>query len=368
MKGMNRREFSKGFVAAASAAALGRALAQKHEPTGDAELDRRQSEIDALAPDDFKRYLLAGTGLSEEQLSSYVEEFPALGRLEAAFANVLREVKETVVTDVILHIRPDGEEADEFSQYTREYPIYKLVRKYSDYVRYPIRMLMPHPYLKEGTGIKKEDGTDIPPEYEEKMEMETFNSMVPIWHRKKADVTNEEYESFYKETFRETEPPLSVIPVSVEGAITYEALLFIPKKAPANYFSDEYKPGLQLYSSGVMIMDSCEDLLPDYFNFVRGVVESPDLTLNVSREVLQHDRQLKAIGSHLEKKVRAELDRMLKDDRENYSVFWKEFGRQIKVCCLEDYGAKKDRLEDLLLFYSSKEKQFVKLEEYFERM
>ena len=276
--------------------------------------------------------------------------------------------KETAGTDVILHIRPDGEEADEFSQYVREYPIYKLVKKYSDYVRYPIRMLMPHPYLKEGTGIKKEDGTDVPPEYEEKWELETFNSMVPIWRRKKADVKPEEYEAFYQETFRETEPPLRTIPVSVEGAITYDALLFIPKKAPANYFSDEYKSGLQLYSSGVMIMDSCEDLLPDYFNFVRGVVESPDLTLNISREVLQHDRQLKSIGAHLEKKIRAELDKMLTDDRESYEAFWKEFGRQIKVCCLEDYGAKKDQLEDLLMFYSSKEKKFVKLEEYFSRM
>ncbi len=276
--------------------------------------------------------------------------------------------KETAGTDVILHIRPDGEEADEFSQYVREYPIYKLVKKYSDYVRYPIRMLMPHPYLKEGTGIKKEDGTDVPPEYEEKWELETFNSMVPIWRRKKADVKPEEYEAFYQETFRETEPPLRTIPVSVEGAITYDALLFIPKKAPANYFSDEYKSGLQLYSSGVMIMDSCEDLLPDYFNFVRGVVESPDLTLNISREVLQHDRQLKSIGAHLEKKIRAELDKMLADDRESYEAFWKEFGRQIKVCCLEDYGAKKDQLEDLLMFYSSKEKKFVKLEEYFSRM
>ncbi len=276
--------------------------------------------------------------------------------------------KETVGTDVILHIRPDGEEADEYSKYTREYTIYKLVKKYSDYVRYPIRMLMPHPYLKEGTGIKKEDGTDVPPEYEEKWELETFNSMVPIWRRKKSDVKPEEYEAFYTETFRETEPPLRTIPVSVEGAITYDALLFLPKKAPANYFSDEYKPGLQLYSSGVMIMDSCEDLLPDYFNFVRGVVESPDLTLNISREVLQHDRQLKSIGAHLEKKIRAELDKMLADDRESYEAFWKEFGRQIKVCCLEDYGAKKDQLEDLLMFYSSKEKKFVKLEEYFSRM
>ena len=184
--------------------------------------------------------------------------------------------RDAVGTDIIMHIKPDGEEKDEYSQYLREYPLYKLVKKYSDYIRFPIKMLMPHPQVKEGSPEDK-------PEYEEVFEWETLNSMVPLWQRKKADVTREEYDKFYQERFGDPAAPLSVITVSAEGAVTYKALLYIPSQAPSQYYTEDYKPGLQLYASGVMIMDSCADLLPDYFNFVRGVVESPDLSLNISR-------------------------------------------------------------------------------------
>ena len=269
--------------------------------------------------------------------------------------------RDAVGTDIIMHIKPDGEEKDEYSQYLREYPLYKLVKKYSDYIRFPIKMLMPHPQVKEGSPEDK-------PEYEEVFEWETLNSMVPLWQRKKADVTREEYDKFYQERFGDPAAPLSVITVSAEGAVTYKALLYIPSQAPSQYYTEDYKPGLQLYASGVMIMDSCADLLPDYFNFVRGVVESPDLSLNISRELLQHDRQLKIISANLEKKIKAELERMLRDDREKYETFYRSFGRQLKLCALDNYGARKEQLQDLLLFYSSTEKKPVTLAEYVSRM
>ena len=269
--------------------------------------------------------------------------------------------RDAVGTDIIMHIKPDGEEKDEYSQYLREYPLYKLVKKYSDYIRFPIKMMMPHSQVKEGSPQDK-------PEYEEVFAWETLNSMVPLWQRKKADVTREEYDKFYQERFGDPAAPLSVITVSAEGAVTYKALLYIPSQAPSQYYTEDYKPGLQLYASGVMIMDSCADLLPDYFNFVRGVVESPDLSLNISRELLQHDRQLKIISANLEKKIKAELERMLRDDREKYETFYRSFGRQLKLCALDNYGAKKEQLQDLLLFYSSTEKKPVTLAEYVSRM
>ena len=264
-------------------------------------------------------------------------------------------------TDVIIHIRPDGEEKDEYSRYVREYPVYKLVKKYSDYVRFPIKMLLPHP--KEAEGSTPED-----PKFEEEWSYDTLNSMVPIWKRRKTEVEPEEYDRFYTETFADENVPQTVLPVSVDGRVSYDALLYIPSKAPSDYYSDEFRPGLSLYSSGILIMERCEDLLPDYFNFVRGVVDSPDLSLNISREMLQHDRQLKLIGEHLEKKVRGELERMLKDDRKAYERFFRNFGRQLKLCALEDYGAKKDELQDLLLFWSSTENGLSLLSEYVSRM
>ena len=264
-------------------------------------------------------------------------------------------------TDVIMHIRQDGEDKDEFSQYMREYPIYKLVKKYSDYIRFPIKMLMPHPQIKEGSDPKN-------PEYEEVYEYEVFNSMVPLWQRKRADVTKEEYEEFYKSTFQDDLAPLETITVSVEGIVSYDALMFIPEKVPNKYYTDDFTGGLQLYSSGVLIMDQCKELLPEYFNFVRGVVDSPDLSLNISREVLQHDRQLRLISRNLEKKIRGKLEDMRDKDREKYETFYKSFGRQIKLCALDDYGKYKEELQDFLMFYSSTEKKLVTLAEYVGRM
>ena len=270
--------------------------------------------------------------------------------------------RDAVGTDIIMHIKPDGdEEPDEYGQYLQEYALRRLVKKYSDYIRFPIKMMMPHSQVKEGSPQDK-------PEYEEVLAWETLNSMVPLWQRKKADVTREEYDKFYQERFGDPAAPLSVITVSAEGAVTYKALLYIPSQAPSQYYTEDYKPGLQLYASGVMIMDSCADLLPDYFNFVRGVVESPDLSLNISRELLQHDRQLKIISANLEKKIKAELERMLRDDREKYETFYRSFGRQLKLCALDNFGARKEQLQDLLLFYSSTEKKPVTLAEYVSRM
>ena len=192
--------------------------------------------------------------------------------------------------------------------------------------------------------------------------------MVPLWQRKKSEVSKEEYDKFYRDRFNDYAEPQSVIAVSAEGSVTYRALLFIPSKAPGLFYTDDYEPGLQLYSAGVMIMDKCADLLPEQFSFVRGVVDSPDLSLNISRELLQHDRQLKIIAGNIEKKIRAELVRMLKDERENYEKFYQNFGRQLKIAALNNYGAKKEQVQDLLLFYSSAEKKMVTLEEYVGRM
>ena len=268
--------------------------------------------------------------------------------------------KDTVGTDIIMHLKAD-EEPEEYSQYLQEHTLQRLVKKYSDYIRFPIRMEMTRSKRKEGCPEDK-------PEYEEIKEWETLNSMVPLWQRKKSEVTREEYDKFYQEHFGDFAPPQSVITVSAEGAVTYKALLFIPSQPSGQYYTEDFEPGLQLYSSGVMIMDKCADLLPECFNFVRGVVDSPDLSLNISRELLQHDRQLKVISNNLEKKVRSELERMLKDDREGYETFWKNFGRQIKYGVVSEYGAHKELLQDLLLFYSSTEKKPVTLAEYVSRM
>ena len=264
-------------------------------------------------------------------------------------------------TDVIMHIRQDGETEDEFSQYMREYPIYKLVKKYSDYIRFPIKMLMPQPRIKEGSDPQN-------PEYEEVWEYETFNSMVPLWQRKKADVTKEEYDEFYKATFQDDTAPLETLTVSVEGVVSYDALMFISELVPNKYYTDEYSGGLQLYSSGVLIMEKCKELLPEYFNFVRGVVDSPDLSLNISREMLQHDRQLRLISQNLEKKIKAKLEEMRDKNREEYEKFYKSFGRQLKLCALDDYGKYKEQLQDFLMFWSSTEEKPVTLAEYVERM
>ena len=259
-------------------------------------------------------------------------------------------------TDVIMTLKADTED-EKYSEFLEEYQIRSLVRKYSDYIRYPIRMEVSKSRMKEGC---PEDA----PEYESYMEMDTLNSMVPIWQRNKKDVSEEEYESFYREKFYDYNKPLRTIHVNAEGTVSYKALMYIPAKAPYDFYTKDFKGGLQLYSSGVMIMDNCEDLLPDHFRFVRGVVDSQDLSLNISREMLQHNRQLAIIARNLEKKIKSELASMQENDRENYEKFYGVFGRQLKYGTVSEYGAHKEACQDLLLFWSAKEKKLISLKEY----
>ena len=272
--------------------------------------------------------------------------------------------KDTVGTDIVLHIKANTDD-DKYDEYLEQYRLAELIKKYSDYVHYPIVMLM----HKSRQKPRPEDaGDDYKPEWEDYDEWETLNSMVPLWQRPKSEVKPEEYNQFYKEKYGDWEDPLSVIHVSAEGAVEYKAMLYIPSHAPFDFHSRDYQKGLQLYSSGVLIMDKCADLLPDHFRFVQGVVDSQDFSLNISREMLQHTRQLKVIAGNLEKKIKAELLRLQKDEREKYETFWKAFGTQIKVGVVSDYGAHKDLLKDLLLFFSSKEGKLTSLAEYKARM
>ena len=263
-------------------------------------------------------------------------------------------------TDIIMTLKEDTED-EKYSDFLEEFKIRELVRKYSDYIRYPIRMEI-------SKSRKKEDSPEDKPEYESYMEMDTLNSMVPIWQRSTKDVTEEEYDTFYREKFFDYNKPVKTIHMSAEGMVSFKALLYIPGKAPYDFWSKEFKRGLQLYSSGVMIMENCEDLLPEHFRFVRGVVDSQDLSLNISREILQHNRQLTIIARNLEKKIKSELTSMMKDDREKYEEFYGVFGRQLKYGTVADYGAHKDMTQDLLLFHSHKEGKLVSLKEYVEAM
>ena len=269
--------------------------------------------------------------------------------------------KDSVGTDIIMHIKPDTED-EAYSEYLDSYRLYSLIKKYSDYIRYPIRMLMPAQREKAGSDPEK-------PEYETVEELKTVNSMVPLWQRKRSEVTDEEYAKFYQELARDFDKPQRVITVSAEGSVTYKALMFIPSRKPLNYQTEAFEKGLQLYSAGVMIMDKCDALLPEYLRFVRGVVDSPDLSLNISRELLQHDRQLKVIAKNLEKKVLADLDKFRKDDREGYEKFYANYGRSLAYGVAGEGGEKRrDELRELLLFYSSTEKKLTGLREYADRM
>ena len=265
-------------------------------------------------------------------------------------------VRASAGTDIIMTLKSDTEE-EEFSKWLREYEIRDLIKRYSDYIRYPIRMEV----LKSR---KKEEGEG----FESYTEWETLNSMVPLWQRAKKDVTEEEYHSFYREKFFDYNKPLATIHSSTEGTVSFKSLLYIPGKAPYDYYSKEFKAGLQLYSSGVMIMEHCEDLLPEHFRFVRGVVDTQDISLNISREMLQHNRQLTIIARNIEKKIKAELEKMLEKDRETYEQFFGAFGRQLKYCAVAEYGAKRDITQDLLLFWSNKHNKLITLKEYVEAM
>ena len=273
--------------------------------------------------------------------------------------------KESAGTDVIMHVKADTDE-ERYGEYLDTWRLKELVKKYSDYVRWPIVMDVEH-YEQKETGETNEDGTPKK-EFVTELREETVNSMVPIWQRSKADVSDEDCKAFYKEKFHDGEDPLCVVRVNAEGTVSYKAMLFVPAKAPYDFYTRDYQPGLQLYSSGVMIMDRCADLLPECFRFVRGVVDSPDLSLNISRELLQHDRQLKVIANNLEKKIKAELKKLLDNDREGYAKFWKAFGMQIKYGVVNDYGMKKELLKDLLVYENSFGAELISLDEYTKKM
>ena len=272
--------------------------------------------------------------------------------------------KDSVGTDVIMHIKPDTEEED-YCEYLEEYGLEHLIKKYSDYIRYPIRMEVTKSRQKEKPADAPED---YKPEWEEYKEWETVNSMIPVWQKNKNEVTEQEYNDFYKQKFGDFEDPLCSISIAAEGVVSYKALLFIPAKAPYDYYTRDFEKGLQLYSSGVLIMDKCSDLLPEYFRFVRGVVDTPDVSLNISREMLQHDRQLKTISANIEKKIKARLVKMQAEEPEKYEKFWNAFGRQIKYGAAADYGMHKEQLLDLMMFNSSKEGKLTSFEQYVERM
>jgi molecular chaperone HtpG len=269
--------------------------------------------------------------------------------------------RDEIGTTIVLEIK-DNTEEENYDEFLEQYRIQGLIKKYSDYIRYPIMMDMTHSRVKEETKDSEK------PEYEDYTETETLNSMLPIWQRAKKDVKQEEYDNFYREKFMAMDKPLHTIVTSVEGVVTYKALLFIPSQAPYDYYTKEYKKGLQLYSSGVLIMENCEELLPEHFRFVKGIVDSADLSLNISREMLQHDRHLITIAQNIEKKIKNELTSMLANDRENYEKFFNAFGRQLKYGVSADYGMHKEELQDLLMYYSSTEKKLVTLSEYVDRM
>jgi molecular chaperone HtpG len=265
--------------------------------------------------------------------------------------------KDLVGTEITLKIKENTED-ENYDEYLDEYRLKTIIKKYSDFIRYPIKMDVTSSRLKEGSEN----------EFEEYQEEQIINSMVPIWRKNKNELTTEDYEKFYEEKHYGLDKPIKHIHISVDGAVRYNAILYIPEKIPFDYYSQEFEKGLELYSSGVLIMNKCADLLPDYFSFVKGMVDSEDLSLNISREILQHDRQLKLIAKNINKKIKSELQNLLKNEREKYDEFYKSFGRQLKYGVYSDYGAHKEDLQDLLLFYSSKEKKMVSLDEYVSRM
>ena len=268
--------------------------------------------------------------------------------------------KEQVGTDITLTLMPDSE-GDQYSEFLEPYRIQELVKKYSDYIRYPIQMEMPRSRKKEGSDPDK-------PEWEEYMELTTLNSMIPLWRKSKSELKDEDYNQFYKQKFFDYQDPIHHIHMYTEGAVTYHALLYIPSHAPMNYYTNDYEKGLALYSNGVLIMDKCPDLLPDYFSFVRGLVDSADLSLNISRELLQHDRHLKLIENALEKKIKNELASMMKNKREDYEKFFQAFGLQLKYGAYMDYGMHKELLQDLLLYHTVGSESMMSLSEYTEHM
>lgn len=297
---------------------------------------------------------------------AYGESQAHIWESEGADGYTIKEAeKDGFGTDIIMHIKPDSEE-ENFSEYLESYKIQSLIKKYSDYIRYPIKTMVEKTKTVE-TDEKDENGNPKT-KYETYTELEVINSMIPIWQKSKAEVSDEEAGTFYKEHFYDTEAPLKVIRVNAEGAVSYKAMLFIPAKAPYGYFTKDYEKGLSLYASGVLIMDRCEDLLPEHFRFVKGVVDTQNLSLNISRELLQHDRQLKTIASNLEKKIKSELKKMMTASPEDYEKFYNAFGIQLKYGVVNDFGMNKELLKDLLMFNSSTENKLTSLSDYVKRM
>ena len=331
------------------------------------ELDKDQSDVDIIGQFGvgfYSAFMVADTVtvLSKK----YGEEEAWMWQSSGADGYTVSPCEKTTVgTEVILKLKADTE-AEKYSRFLEQYELQNLVKKYSDYIRYPIRMELEKSRKKEVPEGEQDKNKE--PEWESYTELSTLNSMVPVWLKAKKDVTDEEYDGFYKDKFFDYEKPLAHIPISVEGTVTYKALLYIPAKAPYDFYTKDFKKGLQLYSSGVLIMEHCEDLVPDHFRFVRGVVDTADLSLNISREMLQHNRQLSIISGNLEKKIKQELLNMQKEHREDYEKFFAAFGRQLKYGTVSDYGMHKEALQDLLLFWSAKEQKLVTLKEYVEAM
>lgn len=297
----------------------------------------------------------------EVYTKAYKSQTAYLWTSEGAKGYDIKEtLKDSVGTKIVLYVKPDSEE-ENYSEFLKEYKISSLIKKYSDYIRYPIKMLTHKTKLKEGSKPEK-------PEYETVEEISTLNSMVPLWKKPKKDVTESELFAYYKSEFHDFNAPLKAVYAKIEGVVNYDTLLYFPEKAPMDYFSKDYKKGLKLFSNGVMIMDKCEDLLPDYFGFVRGVVDSSDLSLNISREILQQDRQVKQIANGLEKRIITELSKMRDEEREKYQKLFAEFGVSIKFGVYQSFGMNKDKLKDLLMFYSEANDKLITLNDYVKEM
>ena len=372
--GMDAEELEKNLGTIAHSDSFEFKAAQKQGEDKPANSDEEEVEVEERVQGDVDIIGQFGVGFySCFMVASHVRVVTKRYGSDQAFAwesdgvegyTISPAQKEGHGTDVILTIKPNTD-ADNLDRYLSEYGLKDLIKRYSNYVRYPVVMNCSH----QRQLPKPEDaGDDYTPEWEEYFEDETVNSMIPIWKRRKSEVTDEEYNEFYKSQFHDFADPQRVISVHAEGAISYDVLLFIPSRPPYDLYSRDFKRGLELYSSNVLIMDKCEELLPDYFGFVRGIVDSQDLTLNISRETLQHNSQLRAIAKKVEKKIVAELEKMLKNEREEYEKFFKNFGRSIKYGIYMSYGTNKDELGKLLMFHSAKENKMVTLDEYIEAM
>ena len=365
--GMNKKELEDnlGTIAKSGSLAFKEAAAAKEKQSEGENATTNNDDVNIIGQFGvgfYSAFMVASKVRVESR--SYGEEKAYVWESSGADGYTIEECdKPDFGTKIILTLKPDTDD-EKYSDFLAEYKIEELIRKYSDYIRYPIKMEVEHE--KEVEQDNKDEKKE--PKYEKVRYDETLNSMIPIWKKNKSEVTDEDYNNFYQEKFGDFQKPLKVIRTSVEGDVSYTALLYIPSHLPYDYYTKDFKRGLQLYSNGVLIMDKCEDLLPDTYGFVRGLVDSPDLSLNISREMLQHDRQLKIIAKNLDKKIKSELLDMLHKDRENYNKFFETFGTTLKFGVYNDYGLNKDNYKDLLMFHSSTENKLVTLDEYVDRM